>query len=651
MRISRREFLTLSAAAGAVTFFPWGKSLGSAFAMPAAVAPPGLDAWSTQPLDKWVDALPIPPVAKGGVLGGASIRDPLTGNTADWYRMQAVQSNTWNFHRDLPATTTWGYSYGGGLVDYDPVGAHIRGYLGPSILAAKNKPVVLDMTNNLPHDPLYKDAYDYTIGNGLAGTAMYPNISRIDVHLHGGFTAPQCDGHPDAWFGPNGEHGLAYRSLPGVPKNAYRYSYSNLQRAGLLWYHDHAMYQTRLNPFAGLAAGYVIADENDTVLPVAGSLNVPKFPYDIPLIIQDRIFYQDGSMFYPTASGLPDPYPHPVWQPEYFGDTPVVNGKAYPRLEVEPRRYRLRFLNGSQARFYHLSLGGLPMWIIGTEGGLLPRPVPVNDFLMAPAERFDVIVDFSTLSMGTTVTLTNDAGAPFGGGPDPALALPEIMQFKVSLPRQGKDTTLKPSSLALPGFQRTIPNLPLTNLYKLGIPVRENVLKETADPDDNPTHVRINGLWFMDPVEETPKVGGTEVWSFVNLTGDAHPMHTHLIMFHVLGRVPFNVAAYEADWNAWIAAGRNPKTKPKALNYATGGLRLPPPEEWGLKDTVKCYPEEIALIAGKFDIPPGSQKGGMTMKNGNMMFDPKVNSYEYVYHCHILEHEENEMMRPFDVVA
>ncbi len=443
---------------------------------------------------------------------------------------------------------------------------------------------------------------------------------------------------------------MSYRPLAGVPANAYRYSYCNQQRAGLLWYHDHSMYQTRLNPFSGLAAGYVIADGDDTVLPAKGSLPVPKFPYDIPLIIQDRIFYSDGSMFYPTSSGLDDPYPHPVWQPEYFGDTPVVNGKAYPRLEVEPRRYRLRFLNGSQARFYHLSLGGLPMWIIGTEGGLLPRPVRVKDFLMAPAERFDVIVDFSAVPRGSTITVTNDAGAPYGTMPDPTLALPEIMQFKVSLRLQGKDTSMPPASLALPQFHRTVPQFGLPNLYKLGIPVRENVLKETTDENDDPIHVRLNGLWFEDPAEEMPQVGATEIWSWVNLTGDAHPMHTHLVMFHVLGRVPFNAEAYEADWKAWIAAGRNPQTKPKALKYATGPMKLPPAQEWGLKDTVKSYPGEITLIAAKFDIPPGSQQGGMSQMNGMMMFDPNKPGYEYVYHCHILEHEENEMVRPYQVV-
>lgn len=644
MKLSRREFLKLSAAAGAVIFFPWGKSIGTAFASPVQVAPSGIASWTTTKIShKWVDALPIPPFAQGGVLGGKSIKDPLTGKQADYYEMQARQSNTWQFHADLAAAPTWGYWQGN-------IGI---GYLGPTIVAQRNKPVVLKMANNLPSTPIYKDAYDNTIG--MDGDAKhYPNISRIAVHLHGGFVAPQVDGHPDSWFGPNGEHGAAYRSLAGAAANEYVYSYSNQQKAALLWYHDHAMFQTRLNPFSGLAAGYVIIDEDDTVLPDSGGLNIPKLPYDVPLIIQDRIFYDDGSMFYPTASfdqaDLPPGYPHPGWQPEYFGDTPVVNGKAYPYLNVEPRRYRLRFLNGSQARFYHLALGGLPMWIIGTEGGLLPRPVPVKSFLMAPAERFDVIVDFSSLAMGSTVTLTNDAPIPHPGPQEDGLPfIPEVMKFKVSLPLKGTDTTLKPSSLALPSFQRNVPNMPLNNLYKLGIQVREHVLKETMDSYDNPLDVRINGRWFMAAAEELPKEHATEIWGFVNLTGDTHPMHTHLFMFHVLGRVPIDVVKYETDWNAWIAAGRNRNTKPQALNYATGGIQTSPPEELGLKDTVKSYPGEIVLVAGRFQVPNGSQKGGMKTMSGHRMFDPNVNGYEYVYHCHILEHEENEMMRPFVV--
>src|SRR5574341_1214589 len=387
--ITRRQFLKLSAAAGAATFVSGKWFTGRAF----AVAGPGIAAWQTQKLTRWVDPLPIMPVAVPPALGGGTeIVDPFDPTKmADYYSMQCVESQ-WQFHSQLPPTRANSYAYGGAKLEYTGVGAPIDGYLGSSIVALKGKAVVLDMTNNLPLTPLYADAYDTTIGNGRA--VMYPNTSRIAVHLHGGFVPPHLDGHPDSWFGPDGSQGMRYGTLPGAPANGARYWYPNLQGPCLLWYHDHSMYQTRLNPFAGQAAGYVIIDGDDTVAPGLGGLNVPKFPYDVPLVIQDRIFFSDGSMFYPTASGLPASYPHPGWQPEYFGDTPVVNGKAYPFLEVEPRRYRFRFLNGSNARVYELSLhdqpsggkGILPMWLIGTEQGLLPHPVPMTKIVVAGAE-------------------------------------------------------------------------------------------------------------------------------------------------------------------------------------------------------------------------------------------------------------------------
>lgn len=621
---TRREFLKLNAAAAATLFVSGPSFTGRAF----AVAGPGIAAWQTQKLTKWIDPLPIMPIATPPVLGGGQeIVDPVNPLAkADFYSMTCRQS-TWQFHSQLPAAQANSYGYAGAKLQYTGVGAAIDGYLGPSIVAVRNKAVVLDMVNTLPLTPLYADAWDGTIGNGMAGP-MYTNTSRIAIHLHGGFTPPQFDGHPDSWFGPDGSKGMKYGSLPGAPANGARLWYPNQQNPCLLWYHDHSMFQTRLNPFAGQAGGYVIIDGDDTVVPGMGGLNVPKFPYDIPLIIQDRTFYSDGSMFYPTSSGLPATYPHPVWQPEYFGDTPVVNGKAYPFLTVEPRRYRLRFLNGSNARFYELNLP-MPMWLIGTEQGLLPMPVRMNKIVIGPAERADVIVDFNGFQ-GQKIILNNTAKAPYPTGK--AVKIPQIMQFVVS---KGNitDTTADPArgQLSLPAFTSILPP-------PAGTPTRDMVLKETIDPATmTPIHVRINGYWFEDPIDDFPVAGSTEIWNWVNLTADTHPMHMHLVKFQVYGRIPFNVAAYDAAWTAWIAAGRNPATKPQALTYATGPLQAPGPDEIGYKDTVKADTGMITQIVAKFDVPPGSVAGAS-------------GGYEYVEHCHILEHEENEMMRPFSVL-
>jgi len=621
--ITRRDFLKLGAAAWASTFVSGKWFSGHVHAL----AGYGLASWQTKKLTKWVDRLPIMPIAVPPALGGGmEIDDPLqAGRKADYYAMECIESE-WQFHSDLPPARANSYSYAGAKLGYEGVGAPISGYLGPSIVASKGKAVVLDMANKLPLTPLYADAYDSTLGDGRA--AAYPNTSRIAVHLHGGFVPPQFDGHPDSWFGPDGSQGMAYGSLPGAPVNGARYWYPNLQGPGLLWYHDHSMYQTRLNPFAGQAAGYVIIDGDDTVVPGLGGLNVPKFPYDVPLVIQDRTFLDDGSMFYPTASGRPEGYPHPIWQPEYFGDTPVVNGKAYPYLSVEPRRYRLRFLNGSQARVYELSMGNKPMWLIGTEQGLLPYPVKVNKIVLAGAERADVIVDFGG-NFGEEIALFNTANAPYPNGSD--VQIPKIMMFRVNKRLSGRDTTTPPHKLVLPTFQGILP--PPANT-----PTRDWVLKESFDDiTGEPKEVKVNGLWFDDQIEDFPKAGSTEIWNWVNLTEDAHPMHPHLIKFQVLGRVPLDVARYEGDWFAWIAAGRDPATRPQALEYATGPRQAPGLDEIGWKDTVKASVGMITQIVARFDVPPGSQLG-------------ESGGHEYVAHCHILEHEENEMMRPFSVV-
>jgi len=620
---TRRQFLRSAAAAGVGLALPVKFSVRSAL----AVAGPGIAAWQTQKLTKWIDPLPIMPVATPPALGGGMvIADPIqAGQWADYYSLECRES-TWQFHSQLPAAKANSYGYAGAKLQYTGVGAPIDGYLGPSIVATKGRAVVLDMANKLPLTPLYADAYDTTIGNGNAAT--YPNTSRIAVHLHGGFTPPQWDGHPDSWFGPNGTRGMRYHSLPGAPANGARLWFPNLQGPCLLWYHDHSMYQTRFNPFAGQAAGYVIIDGDDTVVPGLGGLNVPKFPYDVPLVIQDRTFYSDGSMFYPTSSGLPAPYPHPRWVPEYFGDTPVVNGKAYPFLAVEPRRYRLRFLNGSQARFYELSMGGKPLWLIGTEQGLLPNPVRMTRIVLAPAERADVIVDFGG-DFGQEIPLSNSANAPYPDGSD--VQIPRIMMFRVNKPLASEDTTTPPHKLVLPAFQGILPP-------PAGTPTRDWVLREASDPGTGePIDVKIDGLWFDDPIEDFVQMGSTEIWNWVNLTGDAHPMHPHLIKFQVYGRVPLDVEHYEEAWLAWIAAGRNPATRPAALDYATGPRQAPAPDEIGWKDTVKASVGMITQIVASFDVPPGSVVGAS-------------GGYDYIAHCHILEHEENEMMRPFSVM-
>jgi len=602
---NRREFLKTGLAAGAALLAPWKGNVRSAY---AAAGSPNLKKF----VDPLLSSIPVLTPAANPAYPGA-----------DYYEIYMAPGR-FRFSSQLPVTapagvfTTWGYGSG----------AAFLGYLGPTIEAQSGTPVVVKYTNGLPttSHPV-QASIDPTVPDPM----MYPGLmpGRVTPHLHGGFTDPRFDGHPHSWFTADGHHGSHYGTLdPTQPANTAVFEYSNLQPGTMLWYHDHAMGITRLNVYAGLAALYFVRDPLDTGLPT-NPLGLPAGPYEIPLVIQDKQFNPDGSPFYPTVGVTAV---HPIWVPEFFGDTPVVNGTAYPFLNVYPRRYRFRMLNGSQARFYNVWLAGpgkgnLPLWQIGAEGGLLPVPVPLQTLLIAPAERADVIVDFTGIKPGTTFVLSNDANVPFPGGGKPGGPnIPDIMQINVVAPPAGTppDTSIPPASLLLP------PVPPLTPTP--GAPVRQIVMKEKLDPITlAPIEVKLNERYFFEPPNETPAVGNTEMWQLVNLTVDAHPMHIHLVAFQVVNRQAFNVAAFTAAYLAWVAGGRA-GPEPDVNNYLLGAAIPPLPEEWGWKDTVKSYPGQVTRVVAKFDLPPGV-----------------VPPAEYVYHCHILEHEENEMMRPFVV--
>ncbi|HLG61012.1 MAG TPA: multicopper oxidase [Ktedonosporobacter sp.] len=493
-------------------------------------------------LTPFVDPLPIPNVLKPiGQIGG----HPFYQLTMSQFRQK--------LHKQLPPTTVWGFN---------------GTYPGPTIIAQVNQPIVVKYLNNLPDKHLF--AIDPTI--------MPPHLPavRTTTHLHGGHVPPQSNGNPLDWF------------TPGHSKTV---TYPNLQPATTLWYHDHALGITRLNVYAGLAGFYLLTDPNNA------QLNLPKAPFEIGLAIQDRSFTQNGQLFYPSHGVTPV---HPVWVPEFFGDTALVNGKAMPFLNVEPRKYRFRILNGCNARFLRLSLDSAQPFIqIGAEEGFLPKPVRLMEILVAPAERADVILDFKGME-GQIITMTNNAPAPFPGGG--AVELPLIMQFKVSLPLSSKDTSSIPSSLPVP------PIPPESSAVR----TRNITLDEILNAQGVSLGLLLNNTHFNAPVTEKPKLNTTEIWRFINLTGDAHPMHLHDVMFHILDRQPFDVQQYIAT---------------RQLVF-TGPPILPDPNEAGFKDTVKVYPGQIARLITRFTDFTG----------------------RYVYHCHILEHEDNDMMRPFEVV-
>jgi len=427
------------------------------------------------------------------------------------------------------------------------------------------------------------------------------------MHAHGLKVLPESDGYPEAWFTSDGRTGP-------VLFNQNPYEYPIDQQAMGSWYHDHTLGILRLNIHAGLAGMYFIRDT------VENSLNIPKGKFEVPLMFQDRIFNPDGSLVYPVATDGT----HQFWIPEFFGDTMLVNGKVWPFLDVEPRRYRLRMVNACNARFLRMTLvetdesgnrmgmAGPLFHVIGSDGGFLPGPVTSNELLQAPAERFDVIVDF-TGKDGKFFVLKNDGPAPFPGGGE--VVPTEVMMFRVVRPLSSPDTT------TIPGQLNPAPlNLDPTSAVKS----RDLTLNELDRASDGfPIMALLDNKNWDDPVSEDPELGSTEIWNIINTTGDAHPIHIHLVHFQVLSRQAFNTNVFDKQGKLVLTG------LPQAA---------PPEEQFAYKDTVKAFPGTVTRLIMKFDLPSGTQ-----IIPGHR--------YTYVWHCHILEHEDNEMMRPFVVVA
>ena len=579
--LTRRQILKRGAFGGAgllVARAPF------ATAAPAAVG-------ATPRLRKWVEALPVPPVLDGRA-GGKS------------FSIAARESTTWKFHPNLPATRTWGY-----WSDTPEAGLP---YLGPTI-EATSRPndavatsVTIDWRNELgsaflPNDPT------------IVGAVMPGQPARIVTHLHGGENHPQFDGTPLQWFTQDGKTGPHYITN--------RFTYWNEQRANMVWYHDHALGNTRTNVYAGLAGLYFIRDDLDTG-EAGNPLGLPAGPYEIPLVLQDKTFNADGSMFYPSE-GVTSA--HPQWVPEFFGDVAVVNAKIWPFVDVEPRRYRLRIVNGSQSRFYKLQFvnersgRALRFTQIGADGGLLRAPVPMTALLIAPGERADVIIDFAG-HRNRSFIVTNNARAPYPMGGRAALS--QLLKIRVNQALKRADATTPAADLELPALAP----LPAPSV------TRVQHLSETLDPitgapitlnvEDAPY---LNEQTHLPDVTTTPAADAVEDWLLVNTTADTHPIHLHLVTFEVIDRRPFDVAAYD------------PKTQ--AITY-TGPAVPAAANENGRKDTVQAHPAQVTRIRARFELPD----------EGTIQLPPGVTNPQYVWHCHILEHEENDMMRAFEVL-
>ena len=490
-----------------------------------------------QRLQRFVDPLPLPAIARRSQMRP----DPQHPHRMiAFYQLPMCEAYA-SVHRDLPPTRFWGYD---GTMP------------GPTIEARRGEPLLIEWANELPGQHLLP------IDHGLHGAGINVPQVRSIVHVHGARVPPESDGYPESWYTPG--HSAIHR-------------YPNGQDAATLWYHDHAMGIERLNVYAGLLGAYLIRDAEED------ALKLPRGEFEIPLLIADRQFTADGQLYYPTSGTAESP-----WVSEAYGDAVLINGKLAPYLEVEPRTYRLRVINASNARFYYLALSdNSPLLQIGCDQGLLPHPVATPSITIAPAERADIIIDFAPLA-GQRVLLRSQAL--------------ELMQFRVR-PRSSSARVSVPTSLR--ATRRMV--------REAAVRTRTLTLNNYEDPQTHMMMMLLNATYWHQPVTEKPVLNSTEIWELVNLTEDTHPIHLHMVRFQVLDRQQFDVDEY-------LMSGQL-----KVL-----GARIPPsPNERGWKDTVQAHAGLITRIIIPFEGYPG----------------------RYVWHCHMLEHAGNEMMRPFDVVG
>ncbi len=624
-------------------------------------------------IPKYVEPLLVPPAMP------RTAELTVDGQAVDYYEIAARQFQQHILPRSLGLrpSTVWGYGAANAPDSFS--------YPGFTIEARYNRPVRVKWINDLVDSqggylpyflPVDQTLHWANPAGGASGRdnhgmdhTLYSGPVPLVTHLHGAHTTDDSDGYPEAWYLPAAQNIPAGFSRVGTWYDPFKaqfaareevdwtpgssvYQYPNDQAASTLWYHDHTLGVTRANVYAGLAGFYLLrgGPEDSVAGALPGPAPAPNDPpgapyYELPLLIQDRSFKADGSLYLPDsraeAQGLAPnqlqiPFMHdpacggpsdvpPIWSPEFFGNTLVVNGRTWPYADVEARRYRLRLLNGSNARFLILKFNAnVPFYQIGAEGGFLPAPVRLDQLVLGPAERADVIVDLTGIAPGITLTLLNlGPDAAFHGG-RPGQDFPsadpnttgQVMQFRVGAPT-GPDLSAPPLSLTLP--TRTALG-PASQNRQVSLNERESqtvfvtehegalVLDCASDTPFGPTEAKLGVLnprggpsarGWADDITEKPVLNTTEVWEIHNFTMHAHPIHIHQVGFEVVNREV----------------------------RGTGVTRPPDPWETGLKDTVIAYPSEIVRVKVRFDLPG-----------------------RYVWHCHLLGHEDNEMMRPIEIV-
>ncbi len=680
---TRRAFLKASAMTGAAAYFNLLGGWGSALAAPAA---PGLSDPALQP--RFVNPVP-------NALDPSFVFQSPNNKYKIAMEQAVLQTGLVDPDSRPLSTTVWGYGKNG------PGGT----WPGMTFEERSGEPIEVKWENKLPRGHLFPVDTSLHWAYSLAGYQQY-SIAADGVpaitHLHGGHSDYQFDGNPEFFFSP----GYKVRGPQWVDGIEKKFLYQNDQPAGTLWYHDHALGITRLNVYAGLAGFYILRDDSDTGAR-GNPLDLPAFPYEVALAIQDRMFTDTGDLFYPAFPGDPfyedfitgegvvlpnDVFPGggPTALAEFFGDHMLVNGKIWPKKDVEPRNYRLRLLNGCDSRFLAVQFfevppqaidfstvvdGPLPFTVIGSDQGLASSPTTVDTLLVETGSRYDVIVDFKNVTFGNRVIMKNIGGdEPFGGDiPGPLIfgETDRIMAFDVVLPLDTGVPDVTPMGISfgpvipLPTRTRKVALFEGTDEYG-----RLQPLLGTAEPatdhagnpidwPDTPEYSSVGLIGQMEgsiawhsPTTENPALDSTEEWEIWNMTGDAHPVHLHLVNFEILGRSEIEWDS-AADEDGFIPMGTSPAndgtylvTRPTVQHnsvpgdlatYGTGfrivnpteGAPVPRPREFvenAPKDLVTALPGQVTRIKATFDKPG-----------------------RYVWHCHILSHEDHEMMRVLHV--
>jgi FtsP/CotA-like multicopper oxidase with cupredoxin domain len=686
-------------------------------------------------IPKFAQPLPLP--GPTGVPMTTGTPNPSTGN-------QDINLSMCEFQTSIlppgtfapgvaPQSWVWGYVEGSCPNPSVPVD---HAYVGPIVLAERYVPSQFTYRNQLGDSAasnlnFFKTSVDQTLhwadplNLGMNSCSMEMQLSLLGTppsaacaqnysgpvpsvpHLHGGEVPPAIDGNPEAWFTTNGLRGQAFYTKDNLndPADGAVYTYPNMQESAPLWFHDHTLGATRINVYAGLAGMHLISDPSAYT-----PANLPGAMDTIPLFIQDRMFDKAGQLVFPNQGINPE---HPYWIPEFVGDTIVVNGKAWPFVNLEPRRYRLLFLNASNARPYELFFlnratgrKGPPIWIIGTDGGLLDKPVKLDPTLktnsklvIMPGERYEAIVDFAGYA-GARLELVNTARTPYPfGAPPSGSTTGRVLQVRVGAAAV-VDNSYDPASQAAlrspmvrladpvagtlaPGVAVSATrSLTLNEIMGMGGPL-EVLVNNTRWGGVNPDGSTRTDFTLINPgsttgmptyASELPNEGETEIWEIINTTADAHPIHLHLVQFQLLNRQPFDLKGYTAAYDAAFTGGGMDRATGlpyppgvfmagygPPLNYQLGnsralggnpdvvpfltGVPAPPlPSEAGWKDTLIMYPEQVTRIAVRF--APIDKPVLSSIDELFYPFDPS-DGFSYVWHCHILDHEDNEMMRPY----